>query len=53
MLDFKKLLRYNIYLYISRDKVLKEELINKYYNNLLFKYFNTIKIYKLFIYKYY
>ena len=33
--------------------LLKKKLINRYYNNLLFKYFNVTKTRKLFIRKYY
>ena len=36
-----------------RNNILREELINKYYNNFLIEHFNATKTYKLFIRKYY
>ena len=53
VLDFEELLKYNDYLFILRNKILREKLINKYYNNLLMRYFGVTKTYKLFAYKYY
>ena len=53
ILNFEKLLKYNNRFFILRDKVLKKEFINKYYNNLLMRYFDIAKTYKLFIRKYY
>ena len=53
ILNFKGLLKYNNRLFVLRDKILREKFINKYYNNLLTRYFDVMKIYKLFIYKYY
>ena len=53
ILNFEELLKYNNRFFVLRDKILREELINKYYNNFLMKYFDVIKTYKLFIRKYY
>ena len=53
ILNFEELLKYNNSLFVLRNKALKKEFINKYYNNFLIRYFDITKIYKLFIYKYY
>ena len=53
MFDSKRLFKYENRFYIFEDSALREELINKYYNNFFANYFNVIKTHKLFARKYY
>ena len=53
MFNSEKLFKYKGRFYIFEDSALREELINKCYNNFLANHFNIIKIYKLFARKYY
>ena len=53
MFDLKELFKYEDRLYIFKDSTLREELINKCYNDSLAKYFDVTKTYKLFARKYY
>ena len=53
MFDSKELFKYKDYFYIFKDPALREELINKYYNNSLAGCFDVAKTHKLFARKYY
>ena len=53
MFDSKELFKYENRFYIFEDPALREELINKYYNNSLASHFGAAKTHKLFIRKYY
>ena len=53
MFDSKELFKHKNRFYIFEDLTLREEFINKYYNNFLANHFNVAKTHKLFIYKYY
>ena len=52
MFDSKGLFEYENRFYIFKDSALREELINKCYNNSFANYFDVIKTHKLFTYKY-
>ena len=52
MFNLKELLKYKDCFYIFKNPTLREELINKYYNDFLANYFNVIKTHKLFVRKY-
>ena len=53
MFDSKELFKYKNRFYIFENSALREELINKYYNDSFTNYFNVTKTHKLFIRKYY
>ena len=53
MFNLKELFRHKDRFYIFENLTLREELINKCYNNFFANYFNVAKTYKLFIRKYY
>ena len=53
MFDSKELFKYKDRFYIFKNPALREELINKCYNNFFINYFNVIKTHKLFARKYY
>ena len=53
MFDSKELFKYKNRFYIFENSALREELINKYYNNSFTNYFDVIKMHKLFVRKYY
>ena len=53
MFDLKELFKYKSRFYIFENPALREEFINKYYNNSLADYFDVIKTHKLFARKYY
>jgi len=46
-------LRYNNKIYIFKEELIREELLKRYYNDILTGYFNIKKIIKLFIKKYF
>ena len=52
MFNLKELFKYKGRFYVFEDSALREELINKYYNDSLANYFNVIKTHKLFARKY-
>ena len=52
-MNFKDLLFYEKQIYILKEKVLKAELLNYYYNNVLTEYFKVEKTFELINYKYY
>ena len=52
MFNSKELFKYKNRFYIFKNSTLREELINKYYNDSLANYFNIIKTHKLFTRKY-
>ena len=53
MFDSKELFKYKNRFYIFKNLTLREELINKCYNDFFANYFDAAKTHKLFIYKYY
>ena len=53
MFDLKELFKYKNRFYIFENSTLREELINKCYNNFFINYFDVIKTHKLFARKYY
>ena len=53
MFNLKELFRHKGRFYVFENSTLREELINKYYNNFLTKYFDVAKTHKLFARKYY
>ena len=53
MFDSKGLFKYKNRFYVFKDPTLREELINKCYNNSFMNYFNVMKTHKLFAYRYY
>ena len=53
MFDSKGLFKYKDRFYVFEDSALREELINKCYNDSLINYFNITKTHKLLIRKYY
>ena len=52
MFDLKELFKHKDRFYIFKDSTLREDLINKCYNNSFANYFNVIKTHKLFARKY-
>ena len=52
MFNSKELFKYKNRFYIFKDSTLREEFINKCYNNFFANYFDVIKTHKLFVYKY-
>ena len=53
MFDLKELFKYKDYFYVFENSALREEFINKCYNNFLANYFDVAKTHKLFARKYY
>ena len=53
MFNLKELFKYKDRFYIFENSTLREELINKCYNDSLANHFDIIKTHKLFIRKYY
>ena len=53
MFDLKELFKYENRFYIFEDSALREELINKCYNDFFVNYFDVAKTHKLFARKYY
>ena len=53
MFDLKELFKYKDRFYVFEDSALREELINKCYNDFLIKHFDVIKTHELFARKYY
>ena len=52
MFNSKGLFKYKDRFYIFEDSALREEFINKYYNDFLTNHFDVAKTHKLFIRKY-
>ena len=53
MFNSNELFKYKNRFYIFENSALREELIEKYYNDFFANYFNVAKTHKLFIRKYY
>ena len=53
MFDLKELFKYENRFYIFKNPTLREELVNKCYNDFFANYFDVIKTHKLFTRKYY
>ena len=53
MFDLKELFKYKDRFYVFKDSTLREEFINKYYNDFFANHFNVMKTHKLFARKYY
>ena len=52
MFDSKELFKYEDHFYVFEDSTLREELINKCYNDSPTNYFDVIKTHKLFVRNY-
>ena len=52
MFDSKRLFKYENRFYVFEDSTLREEFINKCYNDFLANHFNVAKTHKLFARKY-
>ena len=52
MFDSKELFKHKDRFYVFENSTLREELINKCYNNSLAKHFDVMKTHKLFARKY-
>ena len=52
MFDLKELFKYEGRFYVFEDSTLREELINKCYNDFFAGHFNVAKTYELFARKY-
>ena len=53
MFNSKGLFKHKDRFYVFKNSTLREEFINKYYNNSLANHFNVTKTHKLFAHKYY
>ena len=52
MFGLERLFKYKDRFYNFENSTLREELINKYYNDFFANHFDVTKTHKLFIYKY-